>query len=253
MTPQGALVFKFEEVFCDAIPNYAALDQLIRKEEQASAASPKLLGWGERLLALKKRMPPKAYRQVRLLATSEAEKAETESLLATPLLPGVTTALESAHTAGWLVAVASEFSKVSVSKVLKQKSLAGHVDLTAARTRIDEGRQLSKRLSPVKRKVKSLSKVVYFCNRSQEVKEAKLLGVRCIVLPSKTEPFRTLLWAEPEGMILSLEELPQLLALPSMKLPEQVEAGAKSSSAQGAEGSPAGKGVGPDSPTSTHR
>jgi hypothetical protein len=35
------------------------------------------------------------------------------------------------------------------------------------------------------------------------------------------EAFRTLLWAEPDGMILSLVELPQLLALPSMKPPEQ--------------------------------
>ena len=149
----------------------------------------------------------------------------------------MTSALEAAHAAGWFVAVASDFGKASVSEALEQKSLAKQVDLVAARTRLDQDRQLSKRLGPVKRKVKSLAKAVYFCNRSREVKDAKALGMRCMVLPSKTEPFRTLLWAQPTGMLLSLQELPQLLALPSMKLPEQKRAEAPSPS-EGGRGRP---------------
>lgn len=214
-------MFKFEQVFCNPSPDYAILSELIRKGEQSAGTAPKLLSTGERLVALKKLMPPKAYKQLRTLAESAAEKAETQSLNEAPLLSGVSTALEAAHSAGWLVAVASDFGKVPVSKALEQKSLAKRVDLIAARSRLDEDRRLTKRLAPVKRKVKSLAKVVYFCNRSREVKEAKALGMRCMVLPSKTESFQTLLWAEPDGMILSLQELPQLLALPSMKLSEQ--------------------------------
>ena len=230
-------MFKFEQVFCSATPNYAALIELIKKEEQASGTGPKLLSVGERLLALKKRMAPKAYRQLRVLAESAAEEAETQSLSEAPLLPGVTSALEAAHAAGWFVAVASDFGKASVSEALEQKSLAKQVDLVAARTRLDQDRQLSKRLGPVKRKVKSLAKAVYFCNRSREVKDVKALGMRCMGLPSKTEPFRTLLWAQPTGMLLSLQELPQLLALPSMKLPEQKRAEAPSPS-EGGRGRP---------------
>jgi len=221
LAPYGALVFKFEQVFCSASPNYTALLDLIKKEEQTLGSAPKLLGVGARMLALKKVMAPKAYKQFYALAESAAEKAETESLSQAPLLPGVTEALEAAHAAGWLVAVASDFGGKSVFKSLEQKSLAKKADLIVARARIDEDRQLVKKLSPVKRKVKSLTRAVYFCNRSREIKEAKSLGMRCMVLPSKTESFRTLLWAQPDGMILSLQELPQLLELPSMKLPEQ--------------------------------
>ena len=223
MVPRGALVFKFEEVFCGATPDYSALDDLVKKEERGAAGPARPLGMEARLRALKKSMTPKAFRQLSLLAESAAETAETQSLAKAPLMRGVGEALEAAHSSGWLVAVASDFGKVSVAKALEEKSIAKKVDLVAARTRLIDDRALSKRLLPVKRKVKSLTKVVYFCNRSREVKEAKSLGMRCMVLPSKTETFRTLLWAEPDGMILSLQELPQLLALPSMKLPEPTE------------------------------
>lgn len=221
MAFQEALVFKFEEVFFNPSPNYSNLYELIKKEEQESRTVPRLLPVGERMLALKKLMKPKAYKQLLSLAEAAAETAETQSLSEAPLLPGVSTALDAAHDAGWFVAVASDLGKVSVSKALGQKSLTDQIDLVAARTRLDESRELSKRLAPVRKKVRTLTRVVYFCNRSQEVKEAKSLGMRCMVLPSKTEPFRTLLWAEPNGIILSLQELPQLLALPSMKLPER--------------------------------
>lgn len=225
LAPQGALVFKLEQTLCSPSTDYAALNNLIWKEEQSVGSSPKLLGPGERLAALKKSMAPKAYKQFRTRAESAAKEAETRSLDQAPLFPGVAAALGAARSAGWLVAVASDLGKSPVSKALGQKSLAEQVDLIAARSRLDQDRQLSKRLAPVKRKVKSLAKVVYFCNRSAEVKEAKSLGMRCIVLPSKTESFQTLLWAEPDGMILSLQELPQLLSLPSMKLPEQKPTG----------------------------
>ena len=228
-------MFKFEEVFCNPAPDYSALQELMRKQEHSAGTTPKLLGTGERLIALKKLMAPKAYKQLRSLAESAAEKAETKSLLEAPLFSGVGTALEAARSAGWLVAVASDLGKVSVAKALEQKSLAEEVDLVAARARLDEDSRLPKRLAPVKRKVKSLAKVVYFCNRSREVKEAKALGMRCMVLPSKTESFRTLLWAEPDGMILSLQELPQLLALPAMKLQERKRTRAAKKSGPSAE------------------
>ena len=47
------------------------------------------------------------------------------------------------------------------------------------------------------------------------------------VLPSPVEPFRTLYQAGPNGIILSLEEIPSLLSLPAMKLPAQGKPPAK--------------------------
>jgi beta-phosphoglucomutase-like phosphatase (HAD superfamily) len=215
------LVFRVEQVFCAPTVNYSAVTELIKKEELTIGAVPPLLGIGDRLLALKKRMPRKAYSLLIAAAESAAAKAEAKALLEAPLLPGVKEGLEAARSSGWLVAAASDFGRTAVADSLAQKSLLAMVDLIAARGRLDEKKDLSRKLLPVKGKVKSLMNVVYFCNRSKEVKEAKSLGMRCIVLPSKAEAFRTLLWAEPDGMILSLVELPQLLALPSMKPPEQ--------------------------------
>jgi len=43
--------------------------------------------------------------------------------------------------------------------------------------------------------------------------------MKVFVLPSPVEPFRTLYQAGPNGIILSLDEIPPLLTLPSMKLP----------------------------------
>jgi beta-phosphoglucomutase-like phosphatase (HAD superfamily) len=219
VAPPSALVFKVEEVLCNPIPNYSDVYDLIKKEEEATGSSHKASGVGDRLLSLKKRMAPKAYNRLRALAESAAERAESVALSQIDLLPGVQTAFQAAHGTGWLVAAASDFNKNAVAKSLEQKSLAMQVDFVAARSRLDGERQLSKRLSPVKRKVGSFTRSVYFCNRSQEVREAKSLGMRCFVLPSNVESFRTLLLAEPDGVILSLLELPTLLALPSMKLP----------------------------------
>ena len=86
---------------------------------------------------------------------------------------------------------------------------------------LDEERLLAKRLRPVQTKLKTLVNSVYFCNSSLEVGEAKALGMKVFVLPSPVEPFRTLYQAGPNGIILSLDEIPPLLSLPAMKLAVQ--------------------------------
>lgn len=219
MSPRGALVFNAEQTLFRVNVNYAEAYKVIEGEGAQPAGVMRPFGIGPRLLALKDEMKRQEYLKTRSKAESVAEKLEAQAMASAQLNSGVVTALDAAKRAGWWLVVASDFGKKAVLKGLEAKSLKSSVNQILGRAHLDEERNLAKRLQPLKRKMKGLGSSVYFCNSSFEIKAAKSLGMKCFALPSPVEQFRLLLQAEPAGIILSLDELPQLLSLPSMKLP----------------------------------
>jgi beta-phosphoglucomutase-like phosphatase (HAD superfamily) len=228
MPPSGALIFKLEQTFFRANPDYGEVLEVIRKEvpgEVSQQSSTR--GLAPTMLELKKKLGKKAYEQVRLKAEAAAERIETQALGAAQMHPGVVKMLESVRDTGWWVVAASDMGKKPIAGFLKSNSLSQYMNLVLARSRLDEERLLAKSLRLVQTKLQTLTNSVYFCNSSREVSEAKALGMKCFVLPSPVEPFRTLYQAGPNGIILSLEEIPSLLSLPAMKLPAQGKPPAK--------------------------
>ena len=227
MPPAGALIFKLEQTFFRANIDYAGVQELIRKQQANSSDSQSSPGLAPSMLALKKRLGKKGYEAFRKRAEAEAERAESQALQGAQMHPGVVKMLEAVRDTGWWVVAASDIGKKPVKDFLEGKALAQFMNLVVARSRLDEERTLAKRLRPVQSKLKTLTNSVYFCNSSRDVMEAKAMGMKCFVLPSLAEPFRTLYQAGPNGIILSLDEIPPLLSLPAMKLPAQVQAAPK--------------------------
>ena len=219
MQPSGALIFKLEQCFFRVNLDYAEVLQQVRGELRAEEA-PLGQGLAASMLALKRQLGKKAYEGVRSRAETAAETLEARSLAGAQMHPGVVKMLEQVRDTGWWVVAATDLGKKPITEFLESKSLGQYMNRVVARSRLDQDVSLSARLRPVRAKLKTLSTSVYFCNSSREVKEAKALGMKCFVLPSPVEPFRTLYQAGPDGIILSLEEVPPLLSLPSMKLPE---------------------------------
>jgi beta-phosphoglucomutase-like phosphatase (HAD superfamily) len=221
MAPAGALIFKLEQAFLKVNVDYGPVQDILRKEQRTDIGSTPQ-GISPSLLAMKKRLGKKAYEAVRKKAEATAEVAETRALGEAQMHPGVVKMLESVRDTGWWVVAASDMGKRPVKRFLDSKSLSQYMNLVVARSRLDEDRALAKRLRPVEKKLRTLANSVYFCNSSREVFEAKAIGMKCFVLPSPVEPFRTLYLAGPNGIILSLDEIPALLSLPAMKLPAQI-------------------------------
>jgi beta-phosphoglucomutase-like phosphatase (HAD superfamily) len=220
MPPAGALIFKLEQTFFRANLDYYDVQELIRKEQPREANLSFSLGLASTMLALKRHMGKRAYEELRRKAEIVADRLETQALSSAQVNPGAVKMLEAVRDTGWWVVATSDFAKKPISDFLESKSLGQYMNLVVARSRLDEEHLLAKRLHPVQSKLKGLANSVYFCNSSREVTEAKVLGMKCFVLPSPVEPFRTLYQAGPSGIILSLEEIPTLLSLPTMKLTE---------------------------------
>lgn len=220
MTQSGALIFKAEQMLFNASVDYSSALEPISKEESALRVSPGQGAIDERMRALQKLMPPEAYKELADSAEASIEALELEALKGAKALPGVEAALDAAKSSRWSVVVASDLGEKPVSEWLKLRSLSDKVDLVSARTRLDERNTLEQSLSLAKEKLKGLDTPVYFCNSSRDTKEAKSLGIKCFVLPSKSEPFSALFMAKPDGLLMNLEELPQMLSLPSMHISE---------------------------------
>ena len=224
MPPGGALIFKLEQTFFRVSLDYNGVQELLRKEQRNDVGSQPSSGIAPSMLALKKRLGKKAYEALRRKAEDAADRMETQALGGAQMHPGVEKMLEALRDTGWWVVAVSDIGKKPVKEFLESKSLGQYMNLVVARSRLDEERLLSKRLRPVQSKLRTLANSVYFCNSSRDVMEAKALGMKCFVLPSPVEPFRTLYQAGPNGIILSLDEIPPLLSLPSMKSPEPLKA-----------------------------
>lgn len=219
MAPQAALVFKVEQVFArvqvDYTKVYAAID--------ATGVKPKPFEVRDIRTSMrraKQRLSPKAYGQLKSKVEALAEELEGGALKEAKPFPGVAMGLAAVRRPEWMVAAVSDFAMKPVREFLELNSLASAFDFVAARSRVDEAKSLKNRLRPLKKSLKTLEGSAYFCNTSSGVLEAKSLAMKCFALPNRAEPFSSLLAARPDGLILSLEELPQLLDLPSMKFPE---------------------------------
>jgi len=223
MPPAGALIFKLEQTFFRANLDYGAVLSLIGRDQPGALGKQSARGLATAMLELKKKLGKEDYQQLKVKAEAAADKLENEALEAAEMHPGAVKMLEAVRDTGWWVVAASDLGKKPIAAFLKSRALRQYMNMVVARSRLDEERVLSKSLRPVQTKLKTLANSVYFCNSSREVVEAKTLGMKCFVLPSHVEPFRALYQVGPNGILLSLNEIPTLLSLPNMKLPVQAK------------------------------
>jgi phosphoglycolate phosphatase-like HAD superfamily hydrolase len=131
---------------------------------------------------------------------------------------GVSNGLASMKPMKLSLAATSELGALAVQKFLSKNGIMECFNEIATRAGIENTTDLSSRLNPILEKMKiAPGEAIYFCNRRIELKMGKAMGLRTIVLPSKFEKANNLLMLKPDGMIITLEELPSLLSLETFK------------------------------------
>ena len=112
------------------------------------------------------------------------------------------------------VVALTDIGKVAAEKFLKEKGIDSFIGKLVARDTIGEPFDLGSRLNRAlgKDELKQ-GECVYFCNKLADLKLAKACNFSAIVLPSKGEKLDLMMLEKPLGMIMSLEEIPNLLSL----------------------------------------
>ena len=112
------------------------------------------------------------------------------------------------------VVALTELGKNAAEKFLKEKDIDAFVGKLVTREAMGEPSDLGSRLNRAlgKDELKQ-EECVYFCNKLSDLKLAKASNFRTIVLPSKGEKLDLMMLEKPLGMIMSLEEIPNLLSL----------------------------------------
>jgi phosphoglycolate phosphatase-like HAD superfamily hydrolase len=149
----------------------------------------------------------------------EIDQVEEEQITKAHLLPGVKNGLASTQGMKLKTIVVSDLGMRAVAKFLEKNELKLYFDSEVPRNKISTVNETSKRIMSTLKKLKIEPKeCIFFCNTLTDLQQAKLLRMRVVVLPSKKESSSLLLQAKPDGMIISLEELPSLLALSSWQV-----------------------------------
>ncbi len=165
-----------------------------------------------------KKISTKKYDELATEISKAMEESEMEQVSHLSLYAGVKNGLASLKAMKLSVVATTDIGTSPAAKFLREKELGSFFSEVAARDELVKAVDLGARLEPVLAKLGIKSEAtIYFCNRMQDLKAAQALGLRPVVMPSKHEQIDVLLSAKPEGMIISLEELPIMLSLKSFK------------------------------------
>jgi beta-phosphoglucomutase-like phosphatase (HAD superfamily) len=128
------------------------------------------------------------------------------------------------------VGVTSSAGRKALESFLDEKQIRSLVDALAARGEKEDDENGSGQIeyaadpaARLERLVKELSlderpgEVIYFCTTIPNLKAAKSKNLKTVVLPSKKEKTDALMMQQPDGLLITLDELPAMLSLESFK------------------------------------
>ena len=224
--PLKALLFDFR-VLAPLEINYAKATQAL-KTELADVLPSGARPWSifDQISLLldekkKKKISAKRFNEISEKISKNMEELELEQVAIFPLYAGVKNGLASVKTMKLSVISTTEIGVAPAEKFLREKEIESFFSDTAPRRELAEAVDMGLRLRPLFEKLEvKPEESLYFCNRLRDLKAAQSLGVRIIVMPGGSESIDALLREKPEGMIISLEELPTMLSLKSFKGPE---------------------------------
>ncbi len=163
---------------------------------------------------IKEKAPKKEFESFASKMGKVLDEIEASQVKNFSLNMGVKKALAALDTMDVAVVALTEMGKESAEKFLKDNEIDNFIGQLVSREKIGEPFDLGSRLNKAleKEQVKQ-EECVYFCNRLSDLKLAKAANFRTIVLPSKSERLDLMMMEKPLGMIMSLEEIPNLLSL----------------------------------------
>jgi phosphoglycolate phosphatase-like HAD superfamily hydrolase len=206
--------------------NYVKAKQLLAKEKAAtpSASFPgRPSDIFDQISALiddkkRKKVSSEKYDEFAGAISKAMEESEMEQVGHLTLYTGVKNGLASLKPMKLSVIGTTDIGTKAAEKFLREKEVDSFFSKVAARDDLVQAVDIAARLKPLLTDLDiKPEESIYFCNRMRDLKAAQVLALRPIVMPSRHEQIDALLRAKPEGMIISLEELPTMLSLKSFK------------------------------------
>lgn len=216
-----ALLFDFR-VFAPIEINYQKAFEALARESKPRSINPlskDFFGQISLVLAEKKKSQ-RDYKEFVTKMSELLDEIESAQIGNFHLYPGVKNGLGSLKTMKLSVAATTELGTNAAEKFLKDNEIKAYIGELVPRIKIESAGDLGLRIKSVLEKVKAKSdECIYFCNRLEDLNAAKSKKVATIVLPSKGSRMDAILRENPDGMIMTLEELPAMLSLEKFKKP----------------------------------
>jgi phosphoglycolate phosphatase-like HAD superfamily hydrolase len=207
-----ALLIDFK-VFAPIEINYSKARDLISKQFKGIAKVPSGNIFDE-IDLVKEKASKKQFEDFALEIEKILDEIELNEVGGFPLNMGVKAGLETLDTLDVTVVGITTLGKKASKKFLEEKGLGTVVGKVVSRDKIGEPMDLGALLNRAIENGEAKSEEsVYFCNKLADLKSAKSANFRAIALPSKGERLDLMMLEKPIGMIMSLEEIPNLLSL----------------------------------------
>lgn len=210
--PIRALLFDLK-VFAPVEINYQRAFDLMAKEfaNNAKSAPQDIF---KQICLVKAKSSAKDYYEFSKRMSSLLDEIETSQVENVQLNSGVKNGLELLESMNVSVVSLSQIGVKATEKLLAGRGVAPYVDEVIARQSIDGPNDLVTRLNGALQKLNvKVEECVFFCNKLSDLKEAKSAKFRTVVLPSKGERLDLMMLENPDGVILFLTELQNLLSL----------------------------------------
>lgn len=137
------------------------------------------------------------------------------------LYPAVKNGLASLKTMKLLTGATTSMGAKAAEKLLDKQEIRVLVGELVARDNIEGGTDLGLRLKLLMERLKleRPEEIIYFCTTIPNLRVAKTMKLMTMVLPSKKEKMDLLLLEKPDGLLITLDELPVMLSLDTFKGP----------------------------------
>jgi phosphoglycolate phosphatase-like HAD superfamily hydrolase len=164
--------------------------------------------------SVKEKATKKDFDEFALGMSKLLDEIETAQVGNFQLYMGVKNGLAALDSLDASVVALTELGVFAAEKFLKDRNVNDHIGKIVAREKIGEPCDLTSRLNRAlgKGELKQ-EECVYFCNKLADMKLAKSSNFKTVVLPSKGEKLDLMMLEKPVGMIMSLEEIPNLLSI----------------------------------------
>ncbi len=197
--------------------NYSKISEFIRKN--FGATQPNIF---EQISTLEATLSEEKRSEFSEIIYGLLDEVETTQIELFRLHQGVKKGLDSIKTAKLTMALTTSVGGAATESFLLKNELREAFAEVFSRDnrRIKETFDLEKRLNSILEKLSfKPDQCIYFCTGLADLQTAKTLKIRTIVLPGGRDRIDVLVRNKPDGMLLTLEELPGLLSIEASRSP----------------------------------
>ena len=217
-----ALLFDFKVLAPIDIDYQKAMGILTK--EYISVFDPGSTDIFRQLALVKEKSTKESYGALSKKMTGLLDEIEYDQINQFPLHMGVKNGLASLKETKLHLAAITELGSNAADRFLEEKEISQYIEQSFTRSSLDDSQDFGSRLKLAFEKLQvKPEECIYFCNTIADLKRAREFKLRTIVLPSKKDPMNRLMMEKPDGLIITLEEIPNMLEIDTFKAQSEQE------------------------------